>query len=140
MSEDKKKDLLGQMLDPPARIPDPPQEVVEYVEKGRDEDDYEYSREGLRLVINRGEGALEELYDLAIRSENVRAFEAIAPTMKSLIDAHKELSLIYEKREKAKDSVGAVHQQSGNTNVLMVTTENIGEALEKYNAKHKKPD
>ena len=142
-TEDKK--IVDQILDLPQTIDEAHkqnQQVVEYVERDlKEEDDYEYSREGLKIIINRGEGALEELYDLAIRSENIRAFEAIAPTMKSIIDAHKELSLIYEKRQAEHEKSGQSKMPTnGNTNVMMVTTEAISEALEKYKEVNDKKD
>ena len=52
--------------------------------------DYKYARDNFIEVISTGHQALQDLLDVATQSQHPRAYEVLAATMKTLIDANKE--------------------------------------------------
>lgn len=65
--------------------------------------DYKYARDNFIEVINTGHQALQDLLDVASQSQHPRAYEVLATTMKTLIDANKELvELSRRKQEEEK--------------------------------------
>lgn len=59
--------------------------------------DYNYARENLYDVIEKGSSALDELVHLAKASEHPRAFEVVSQLTKTLVDANKDLLEIQKK-------------------------------------------
>jgi|TARA_R110000796_G_scaffold65186_16_gene150811 hypothetical protein len=55
------------------------------------ERDFKYARQNFIDIIEKGSRALEELMDVAVQSQHPRAYEVLATTMKTLIDANKDL-------------------------------------------------
>jgi hypothetical protein len=55
------------------------------------ERDYKYARQNFIDIIEKGADALENLMDVALQSQHPRAYEVLATTMKTLIDANKDL-------------------------------------------------
>ena len=74
------------------------------------DNDYEYSREVLFDLIEKGRGALEDMIEVARESEHPRAFEVLSQTIKNISDVTKNLmdlqkakkDLTQEEREEAK--------------------------------------
>ena len=62
--------------------------------------DYNLSRKTFRDLITKGNGAIEELTDLAKESESPRAYEVLATLMKTVSDATKDL---YDLQKKTKE-------------------------------------
>ena len=60
--------------------------------------DYKYARDNFYNVIEKGTQALEELLDVASQSQHPRAYEVLATTMKTLIDANKDLVELSRKK------------------------------------------
>lgn len=61
--------------------------------------DYKYARENFINIIEKGAQALEDLLDVATQSQHPRAYEVLATTMKTLIDANKDLVELSRKKE-----------------------------------------
>lgn len=61
------------------------------------ERDFKYARQNFIDIIEKGSQALEELMDVAIQSQHPRAYEVLATTMKTLIDANKDLVIMSRK-------------------------------------------
>jgi hypothetical protein len=61
------------------------------------DNDYQYARENLYNVIERGSDALNTLVELANQSESPRAFEVVGTLIKTLTDANKDLLEIQKK-------------------------------------------
>ena len=85
-------------------------------------DDYEFARENLYSVIDKGTQALDSLLELAKVSEHPRAFEVVATLSKTLMDANKDLLSIQKKvkelQKEGEDSGGSTSQNI--TNALFV--------------------
>ena len=86
-------------------------EPIEYPEKqeiiqpSKHTDDYEYARQNLYDVIEKGNHALEDIMDIAKQSESARAFEVVTNLIKTMVDANKDLlQLAKTKKDLDKDS------------------------------------
>ena len=67
------------------------------------ERDFKYARQNFIDIIEKGSQALEELMDVAVQSQHPRAYEVLATTMKTLIDANKDLVEMSRKNSPEKD-------------------------------------
>ena len=91
------------------------QEIVQ--ETSNVDRDYKYARENFISIIENGTRALEDLLDVATQSQHPRAYEVLAATMKTLIDANKDL---VELSRKQKDMDTPKQPDSKVTNNLFV--------------------
>jgi len=85
-------------------------------------DDYQYARENLYSVIEKGTEALDSLLELAKVSEHPRAFEVVATLSKTLMDANKDLLSVQKKvkeLQKEEEDAGGNTKQNV-TNALFV--------------------
>jgi hypothetical protein len=73
------------------------QEIVQ--ETSNVDRDYKYARENFISIIESGTRALEDLLDVATQSQHPRAYEVLAATMKTLIDANKDLVELSRKQK-----------------------------------------
>lgn len=55
------------------------------------EEDYDYTRDNLKEVINKGSTALDGILELAQESEHPRAYEVVGQIIKSVVDANIQL-------------------------------------------------
>ena len=85
-------------LDEVLGIIEKPQKEITKIEKvkppinGHDEDsDFQYARENLYNLIERGQDGLEELLEIAKQSEHPRAFEVVGQMIDKLTTTNKEL-------------------------------------------------
>ena len=91
----------------------PPKEIkkVEYVtpavNENDDETDFQYARENLYNLIERGNDGLEELLEIAKQSEHPRAFEVVGQMIGKLTETNKELLNLHKSKKDIKtDSSG----------------------------------
>jgi len=87
--------------------------------------DYDFARENMYSVIEKGTTALEELLSVATQSQHPRAYEVLATTMKTLIDANKELVALSKHKveeEKLNDDPQHVPSKNVTNNNLFVGT------------------
>ena len=98
----------------------PKQQVLISEDKTEADRDYKYARDNFYNVIEKGTQALEELLDVASQSQHPRAYEVLATTMKTLIDANKDL--VELSRKKNEEQTPKSDQASGGkvTNNLFV--------------------
>ena len=98
------------------------------------QDDFTYARENMYAVIEKGSSALEELVDIAVSSQHPRAFEVVATTIKTLIDANKELVELSKKKNERETSPKV---DSGanvtNNNLFVGTTHDLLKVLSDMN-------
>ena len=109
--EDAMEEVMNLPDSPPITTPT----VVEPVESGSDdlERDYQYARENMYGIIEKGSSALDELVAVAQASEHPRAYEVVAQLVKTLTDANRNLLAI----QKDVKDLNAEVQQKGPTNV-----------------------
>ena len=93
-------------LDEVLGIVEKPQKEIVKVEKvkppinGQDEDtDFQYARENLYNLIERGQDGLEELLEIAKQSEHPRAFEVVGQMIDTLTTTNKELLNLHKTKK-----------------------------------------
>ena len=81
--------------------------------------DYEYSRETLFDLINKGRDALEDMIQVARESEHPRAFEVLSGLIKNVADVNDKL-MDLNKKHKNINSKEKPAEQTNTTNNLFV--------------------
>ena len=95
--------------------------------------DFEYARENMMEVINKGQEALFDLMDVAKQSQHPRAYEVLATMMNTMVAASKDLVDLQAKKKKImEDDPTATAQQVTNNLFVGSTAE-----LQKYLKHHK---
>ena len=114
---------LDQHLDEVLGIIDNPKKEISKVEhvtpvvNGHDEDaDFQYARENLYNLIERGQDGLDELLEIAKQSEHPRAFEVVQQTIGQLTTTNKELLNLHKTKKDIKAEKGPTNV----TNALFV--------------------
>ena len=99
-------------------------------------DDYEFSRETYRDLINTGVRSLDVLSELARESEHPRAFEVLSTTIKNLGDTTEKLmSLQKSKKELNKEEKEEEQRQVTNNNVFVGSNTDLQRLLAQNNEK-----
>ena len=85
-------------------------------EKDNVKDDYEYSRETLYDLIEKGKDALENMIEVARESEHPRAYEVLSGLIKNVSDTNDKLMDLNKKQKQMneKDEVKQVENQQNN--------------------------
>ena len=102
MSDNKIAQSLGMdpLIDKPNKVILPPKKVPE-------NNDYEYARQNMYNILERGTDALEEMLEIAKQSESARAFEVVSNLIKTLAETNKDLlDLAKKQKELVKEEDG----------------------------------
>ena len=91
----------------------------------RIKNDYEYSRDTLFDLINKGRNALEDMIEVARESEHPRAFEVLSGLIKNVADVNDKLMDLNKKHKdiNVKDQPPAVGGQTTNNLFVGSTTD-----------------
>jgi hypothetical protein len=82
------------------------------------EDDYEITRDNLRLILQQGQSALVKALDVAHQSEHPRAFEVVGNLMKQLADVNQQLLDLHQQKQKLDAPKDGSKKQVTNNNVI----------------------
>ena len=104
-------EVLG-IVETPQRDVTKTEKVKPLVNGQEDETDFQYARENLYNLIERGQDGLEELLEIAKQSQHPRAFEVVGQMIDKLANTNKELLNLH----KTKKDIQA-EKTSGPTNV-----------------------
>ena len=101
------------------------EQVKEPVSSGAPNDesidaDYEYARENLKLFIEQGKVAMENIIFLAKEGESPRAYEVVGQLIKTLSDTNKDLLDLGKKVKELKSKKDDTQQPQHVTNALFV--------------------
>ena len=103
-----------------------------------DDKDYQYSREVLYDLIEKGRNALEDMIQVARESEHPRAFEVLATMIKNvsdvndrLMDLNKKNKDINQKEPSNKPQAQIENQQN---NIFLGSTAELQKLLQQTNA------
>ena len=114
---------IDEHLDEVLGVINMPKKEITKVEKvkpsinGQDEDtDFQYARENLYNLIERGQDGLEELLEIAKQSEHPRAFEVVGQMIDKLTTTNKELLNLHKTKKDIKTEKGPTNV----TNALYV--------------------
>lgn len=113
------EDAIESALDlPSTSIPSTATKPIIPKKEAEDNRDYEYARENLYAIVEKGHDALDTMLEIAKSSEHPRAFEVVNQIMKTMADAQKDL---LELKKKQQQITGETNQQPQNvTNALFV--------------------
>ena len=123
--EKKEKMLASLQKNLPQKVPN------REIEMDKDiKDDYEFSRETYRDLINTGARSLDVLAELARESEHPRAFEVLSQSIKHVSDVTKNLmDLQKTKKELQKNDKEDEAKRVTNNNVFVGSTTDLQRML-----------
>lgn len=107
----------------PLEIAKPITQVLPAV-KAQKNDDYEYARQNLYDIIEKGQNALEDIIDIAKQSESARAFEVATNLIKTMAEANKDL-LNLAKAKKDLEKQDVPEQKNITNNNLVLTSADL---------------
>lgn len=94
-------------------------------------DDFEYARKNLRDIIEKGQDALDTVFDLAKTSESPRAFEVASQMVKTLIDANKDLLELRKKNKELNDNKESQSPTTVNNHLFVGSTAELQQLIKK---------
>ena len=101
---------------------------VEPADDQKLENDFQYARENLYNIIERGTDALNGIVDLANQSQHLRSFEVVADLVRTLSGANKDLLDI---QKKMKDMDPDKHKpQKVENNLFIGSTKDLTDLLD----------
>ena len=68
--------------------------------EGDKDTDFQYARENLYHIIERGRDAMDELLEIAKSEESPRAFEVFGQLLKNMTDSQEKLMELHQKKQK----------------------------------------
>lgn len=92
--------------------------------------DFEYARENLMDVIEKGQEALFDMMDVARQSQHPRAYEVISTLMTTLVGANKDLLELQGKKKKLMDADPAANAQQVTNNLFVGSTAELQKMLD----------
>ena len=94
-------EVLG-IVETPQRDVAKTEKVKPLVNGQEDETDFQYARENLYNLIERGQDGLEELLEIAKQSQHPRAFEVVGQMIDKLANTNKELLNLHKTKQTGK--------------------------------------
>ena len=91
-------EVLG-IVETPQRDVAKTEKVKPLVNVQEDETDFQYARENLYNLIERGQDGLEELLEIAKQSQHPRAFEVVGQMIDKLANTNKELLNLHKTKK-----------------------------------------
>ena len=108
-------------------------EIIDATKKLRDstnssDNDFQYARENLYSIIERGQDALNGIVELAQQSQHPRTYEVAAVLVRALSDANKDL---LELQKRKKDLDGNNGPKTINNNLFVGSTNDLQKLIKK---------
>lgn len=91
--------------------------------------DFEYARENMMEVINKGQEALFDLMDVARQSQHPRAYEVLATMMNTMVGASKDLLDLQAKKKKILEDDPSASPQQVTNNLFVGSTADLQKYL-----------
>lgn len=108
------------------------------IDSDRIKNDFEYSRDTLYDLIEKGRNALEDMINVARESEHPRAFEVLSGLIKNVADVNDKLMDLNKKHKEVHAKEESAKQVGNTTNNLFVgSTTDLQRMLQ---GQMKKPD
>jgi len=106
-----------------------PQKEIQVMSVSDVEDDYEYARNRLRSIMDKGEMALDEIISVASQSQQPRAYEVVATMVKTLSDSGKDLLELSKRKQDLQQDKGG--PSTVNNNLFVGSTSELLKMLKK---------
>jgi|TARA_B100000073_G_C23485145_1_gene473214 predicted house-cleaning noncanonical NTP pyrophosphatase (MazG superfamily) len=119
-------EVLG-IVEKPKREITKVERVVPAITDDDSETDFQYARENLYNLIERGTDGLEELLEIAKQSEHPRAFEVVQQTIGQLTTTNKELLNLHKTKKDMRTEKGG--PTSVNNNLFVGSTAELQKML-----------
>tara|TARA_B100000579_G_scaffold426734_1_gene434361 strand:+ start:923 stop:1336 length:414 start_codon:yes stop_codon:yes gene_type:complete len=119
-------EVLG-IVEKPKREIAKVERVVPAITDDDSETDFQYARENLYNLIERGTDGLEELLEIAKQSEHPRAFEVVQQTIGQLTTTNKELLNLHKTKKDMRTEKGG--PTSVNNNLFVGSTAELQKML-----------
>lgn len=118
-------DNLSEVFDvqtiPKAEVITQDGEIISTGGNNKVEDDFDTSRNNLRILLQQGQEALQKSLDVAMQSEHPRAFEVVGNLMKQLADINQQLLDLHQQKQKLDEpSKAEKAKQVTNNNAIFV--------------------
>jgi hypothetical protein len=113
-----------------------PQKEIQVVPISDVEDDYEYARNRLRSIMDKGEMALDEIMSVASQSQQPRAYEVVATMVKTLSDSGKDLLELSKRKQDLQQDKGG--PSTVNNNLFVGSTSELLKMLKKADVDEQK--
>lgn len=94
------------------------------------QNDFEYARENLMDVIEKGQEALFDMIDVAKQSQHPRAYEVLSTLINTLVGANKDLLDLQGKKKKLLEADPNVNNQPITNNLFVGSTAELQKMLE----------
>ena len=119
-------EVLG-IVETPQRDVAKTEKVTPLVNGQEDETDFQYARENLYNLIERGQDGLEELLEIAKQSQHPRAFEVVGQMIDKLANTNKELLNLHKTKKDMRTEKGG--PTSVNNNLFVGSTAELQKML-----------
>lgn len=87
------------------------------------ETDYEYARQNIKGILEKGNVALDRMLEVADLSQHPRSYEVLSTLIKTLSDTNKDLLELKEKQTRIDKSKSTNETQTINNNLYISTNE-----------------
>lgn len=126
---DKLNNILNITPEEPEAVIQPPTVIAKPVDS-QITNDFEYARENLMDVIEKGQEALFDMMDVARQSQHPRAYEVISTLMTTLVGANKDLLDLQGKKKKLLEQDPNANSQQVTNNLFVGSTAELQKMLE----------
>jgi len=103
--------------------------VIEQKKTTQVDADFEFARENLMDVINKGQEALFDLMDVARQSQHPRAYEVLSTMMNTMVGASKDLLDLQAKKKKLLEEDPSASPQQVTNNLFVGSTAELQKYL-----------
>ena len=94
------------------------------------ENDFDYARENLMDVIEKGQEALFDMMDVAKQSQHPRAYEVLSTLINTLVGANKDLLDLQFKKKKLMEADPSANSQQVTNNLFVGSTMELQQMLD----------
>ena len=132
---------LSDALNLPKPEPEPKQEVihreVKSIKTGRTEADRDYTevRDNLKRIIEKSEEAIESILEVAVESQNPRAYEVVAQLITTSLEANNKLMHLHKQIKDIKKEEPGKTKTVTNNSIFVGNTAELQKMLRTANTK-----
>lgn len=89
------------------------------------QDDFEFARQNLRNLLEKGSVALDKMLEVADMSQHPRSYEVVSTLINSLSASNKDLLELSEKKKRIEKAENAKDNQTVNNNLFIGSTNDL---------------
>lgn len=91
----------------------------------RPQDDFEFARQNLRNILEKGTIALDKMLEVADMSQHPRSYEVVSTLINSLSASNKDLLELSEKKKRIEKAESVKDNQTVNNNLFIGSTNDL---------------